>query len=233
MINYKIPINPDALPPKPYSESTRRLRPPNGPFNAKWWLQHTGTKNWETRRPFIPCNHEGSCIDARCRCYRDGVTCEKTCTCPSSCNRRFPGCNCTPTLDTEKRVCGNEKHCLCVKFDRECDADICGGCGATEILDPSNRYNEDITQGRCSNVAIQRGLPKKTLLGQSEVHGFGLYAGQDIKKDDMIGEYTGEIISTEESERRMVIYEYDNSMYLFKLNQRKYILGYFRIKQKY
>lgn len=113
------------------------------------------------------------------------------------------------------------KGCLCVKFKRECDADLCGTCGATEILDPVNRYNEEALHDRCTNVGIQRGVPKKTLLGQSEVHGFGLYAGQDIKKDDIIGEYTGEIISVEESGRRAIIYEYEKNMYLFKLNKKQ------------
>jgi len=109
--------------------------------------------------------------------------------------------------------------CLCVKFNRECDADLCATCGATEILDPVNRYDGDVLTERCTNVGIQRGVPKKTLLGQSEVHGFGLYTGQDIVKDDIIGEYTGELISTKESNRRASMYEYQNTMYLFKLNK--------------
>lgn len=82
-----------------------------------------------------------------------------------------------------------------------------------------NRYDGDVLTERCTNVGIQRGVPKKTLLGQSEVHGFGLYTGQDIVKDDIIGEYTGELISTKESNRRASMYEYQNTMYLFKLNK--------------
>lgn len=74
---------------------------------------------------------------------------------------------------------------------------------------------------RCTNAAIQKGVPIKTLLGKSEVHGFGLYAGQDIHEEDMIGEYTGEILSVGESERREVVYHYEQNMYLFKLNRRK------------
>ena len=117
-------------------------------------------------------------------------------------------------------MCGTEK-CLCVKFKRECDADLCGSCGATDLLDPVHRHDQELLKDRCANVGIQRAIPKKTLLGQSEVHGFGLYAGQYIEKDDIIGEYTGELLSTEESNRRAEIYEYEKNMYLFKLNRRQ------------
>lgn len=126
-------------------------------------------------------------------------------------------------------MCGTEK-CLCTKFNRECDADLCGKCGATDILDPVNRYNEEVLKDRCANVGIQRGVPKKTLLGQSEVHGFGLYTGQDIEKDDIIGEYTGEIISIEESNRRENVYTYQRNMYLFKLNKRKSVATVFMLQ---
>ncbi|KAF2032179.1 SET domain-containing protein, partial [Setomelanomma holmii] len=223
VINYRIPVNSDVLADGQMSDSTapEHFVPPPGPFQPRWWEKHTSTVNWEKRNPFIPCAHEGSCVKANCRCFREGVTCEKTCKCPPSCNRRFPGCSCSFDNLEGSRVCGAKRGCLCVKFKRECDADLCGSCGATEILDPINRYNEELLHERCTNVGIQRGVPKKTLLGQSEVHGFGLYAGQDIRKDDMIGEYTGEIISNEESERRAVIYEYEKNMYLFKLNKKQ------------
>ncbi|KAH7079176.1 hypothetical protein BKA63DRAFT_409412 [Paraphoma chrysanthemicola] len=223
VINYRIPVNAEALAqdPPPRAVTLERAIPPQGPFKATWWKKNTATDKWEKRKPFIPCAHDGSCISVKCRCFREGITCEKTCRCPSSCNRRFPGCTCAFDALDGDRTCGTEKGCLCVKFNRECDADLCGTCGATEILDPVNRYNEEVLHERCSNVGIQRGVPKKTLLGQSEVHGFGLYAGQDILKDDIVGEYTGEIISVEESARRAVIYEYEKNMYLFQLNKKQ------------
>lgn len=108
---------------------------------------------------------------------------------------------------------------MCIMFGRECDADICGACGATEVLDPVNRYDETVVGSCCRNVSIQRGVPKKTLLGHSEVHGFGLYCGEAIKKDDFICEYTGETLSVEESDRRHTIYEYQQTWYTFKLNE--------------
>lgn len=220
VINYKLPANPDAFNAYPESEmiASRGAKPPPGKFNAHWWLQRDLVQHWEKRKPFFPCNHEGSCEDARCRCYREGITCEKTCKCTQSCNRRFPGCGCLVILG--KRVCDSDK-CLCVKFNRECDAELCGSCGATEILDPVNRYNEDVVARNCFNVAIQRGVPRKTLLGHSEVHGFGLYMGEDIEKGEYIGEYTGEAISVNEGNRRLTIYDYQKTMYLFRLNSKQ------------
>jgi hypothetical protein len=221
IINYKLAANPDVLAndPVPAFHAPDNAIPPSGRFNRVWWEKNTNTFKWEKRNPFVPCSHDGDCVDAKCRCYREGITCEKSCKCPSLCDRRFPGCVCSSIHG--KRSCSTEKACLCVKFKRECDADLCGTCGATEILDPVNRYNEEMLLERCTNVGIQRGVPKKTLLGRSEVHGFGLYAGQDIEKDDIIGEYTGEVISVEESARREIIYEYEKNMYLFKLNRKQ------------
>lgn len=70
-------------------------------------------------------------------------------------------------------------------------------------------------------MGIQRNVPKKTLLGQSEVHGFGLYAGQNISKDDIVGEYTGEVVSLGEVYRRDVIYDYGKTEYVYELNKSK------------
>ncbi|TKA81060.1 hypothetical protein B0A49_00680 [Cryomyces minteri] len=87
-----------------------------------------------------------------------------------------------------------------------------------DLLDPMNRYNEEAIKGRCSNVEIQRGVPKKTLLGNSEFHGFGLYMGEKVKQYQFIGEYKGEIIGTKEMIRREVVYAFMNTWYTFKLN---------------
>ena len=108
-------------------------------------------------------------------------------------------------------------------MSRECDGDLCGGCGATEILDPINRYNKDVSKDKCCNVALQRGVQKKTLLGHSEVHGFGLFTGEDVKKGDFLGEYKGEAVTLNEGARRGIVYEKQNTMYLFKLNKGRFV----------
>ncbi|KAI4772795.1 hypothetical protein E4T52_12225 [Aureobasidium sp. EXF-3400] len=82
-----------------------------------------------------------------------------------------------------------------------------------------NRSNDEYLDRRCRNVAIQRGVPKRTLLGRSLVHGFGLYAGEPIAKGEFIGEYQGEIITRDETERRGAIYDFQKLSYIFDLNR--------------
>lgn len=104
-------------------------------------------------------------------------------------------------------------------MNRECDPDLCDSCEAHVILNPVNRYDDAYLPRRCRNVAIQRSVPKRTLLGRSVVHGFGLYAGEPIAKDEFIGEYQGEIITRDETERRGAIYDFQKLSYIFDLNR--------------
>lgn len=140
--------------------------------------------------------------------------------CTDNCSRRFQGCSCA----TRGKVCWGNDKCDCFFLDRECDPDLCGTCGARQILDPVNRYKDVIAKGKCTNVYVQRGVPKHTLLGHSKllasggVSGWGLYMGEPVKTGDYLGEYVGEVISNEESERRGQIYNKRNLSYLFDLN---------------
>jgi hypothetical protein len=86
------------------------------------------------------------------------------------------------------------------------------------VVDPVNKHDDSILHGRCRNCSIQRGLPKQTLLGDSGVHGLGLYACEEIREHDFVGEYKGEIITKEEAERRGAVYEHQKLSYLFSLN---------------
>ncbi|KAI7180390.1 hypothetical protein KC360_g26 [Hortaea werneckii] len=144
----------------------------------------------------------------------------KTCSCSTDCARRFKGCSCsTERLKKGQRLmCYEDERCVCYSLGRECDPDLCGSCGVLEVLDPVNREREDPMHGRCRNACIQFGRPARTLLGQSGIHGFGLYAGQTIRQHDFVGEYKGEIITKEEAERRGAVYEKQQLSYLFTLN---------------
>ena len=81
---------------------------------------------------------------------------------------------------------------------------------------------------KCINVYIQRGVPSRTLLGHSKLlasgnlSGWGLYSGQPLRKGDYIGEYVGEVVTSEEGERRGVVYDKRNMSYLFDLNSCKF-----------
>jgi histone-lysine N-methyltransferase EZH2 len=67
-------------------------------------------------------------------------------------NIRFPGCRCTSTCDS--------KRCVCFFAARECDPDLCTGCGAQE---------HEVDKISCRNVNIQRRLRNnRTVIYESE-----------------------------------------------------------------
>ena len=186
--------------------------------SLNWWMNEANSVTWDhsQRGPFFPCSHVGiSCEDARCTCFEAQICCEKTCGCSKNCSRRFEGCKCA----RRSKCCAQDDSCECFRMNRECDPDLCDSCEAHVILNPVNRYDDDYLPRRCRNVAIQRSVPKRTLLGRSPVHGFGLYAGEPIAKDEFIGEYQGEIITRDETERRGAIYDFQKLSYIFDLNR--------------
>ena len=81
-----------------------------------------------------------------------------------------------------------------------------------------NKRRQDL-EFRCRNNRIQLGIPKRTIMGVSEVHGWGLFAGEAIAKSDFISEYKGELISIEEGNRRGGVYHNLGLEYLFKLSK--------------
>lgn len=81
-----------------------------------------------------------------------------------------------------------------------------------------NRYDEKYLRDCCQNVWLQRDMPKRTLLGRSAVAGFGLFMGEDVKKDSFLGEYKGEVITSDEADRRGKLYDKRGVSFLFNLN---------------
>jgi len=82
---------------------------------------------------------------------------------------------------------------------------------------------------RCGNVGIQYNLVKHLILGQSDVSGWGIFAGEPIPKGEYIAEYRGELISEEEANRRGI--QYDNirsTSYLFTLSNEHVVDAYRR-----
>lgn len=171
----------------------------------------------DQRPPFMPCSHDGPCHNnPACTCFRSKVHCERFCGCDGSCKRRFRGCTCTARGN---KICFKDSRCECWKLNRECDPSLCGKCGVVEVLDSANKYNDEIRRGRCRNNRIQLGLPAPTTKAPSQVQGYGLYSRADISSGDFIGEYTGEIVSISEGDRRGAMYHVLNQEYLFVINK--------------
>lgn len=181
------------------------------------------TLRLDERPPFVPCSHTGPCEENQgCSCSDEKIVCEWSCNCDKTCRRRYEGCTCR---SGNSRVCFNDERCECWRLNRECDPHLCGSCGVTEVLDPENRYDVSKRRDRCKNSRLQLDLPRRTLKAPSEVQGWGLFAGENIPEGEYIGEYKGEIISTQESDRRGAIYHNIELEYLFIINRDQQVDG--------
>ncbi|CAG8481599.1 17154_t:CDS:10, partial [Dentiscutata heterogama] len=162
----------------------------------------------ENHSEYHPCDHPGRPCDSACPCRQGNVPCEKYCHCELDCPRRFPGCNCTGA----GKCCSN-RTCVCFANYRECDPDLCS-CTASEPLTAQFMGRQS-----CKNVAIQRALTKRTIVGKSTVAGWGLFVREQVKKNEYLGEYIGEVISQAEADRRGKIYDKRGTSFLFNLNK--------------
>lgn len=209
-------------------------QPETDALNASITKAKRTTKYWDNSGfaelgdwpPFYPCCHPGvTCTKAECSCFANKRPCEKSCVCADDCTRKFQGCSCASFKHRKPGdyVCWRDNRCACYKLGRECDPDLCGTCGVCEVLDPVHRHDHNAIDPlkMCLNASIQKGVPKHTLLGDSGIHGMGLYAGQLIRAQEFVGEYKGEVITKEEADRRGAVYERQKSTYLFSLNSRQ------------
>ncbi|CAF1245391.1 unnamed protein product [Adineta steineri] len=71
----------------------------------------------------------------------------------------------------------------------------------------------------CANIALQRKIHKQILIAESDIAGYGAFLGSPVAyPGDLIAEYTGEIISEEEADRRGRLYDKRACSYLFNLD---------------
>ncbi|TDH69009.1 hypothetical protein CCR75_006806 [Bremia lactucae] len=169
----------------------------------------------ERKVSFKPCNHDGLC-DVACGCMKRGHACNRTCSCSRDCRNRFQGCKC---------FVGNchTSACPCWSAGRECDPDFCFTCGASDAavvafhaLGKSWGSNQ---LRLCHNVNMLLGSIQKNVgVSFSSTHGWGAFALEPISKDEFVLEYTGELISDEEAERRGAMYDRKSISYLFGVN---------------
>ncbi|KAK4346475.1 hypothetical protein RND71_032814 [Anisodus tanguticus] len=172
----------------------------------------------ELSRQYNPCNCQAPC-GKECSCIVNGTCCEKYCGCPKSCKNRFRGCLCA------KGQC-RSRQCPCFAADRECDPDVCRNCwiscGDGTLGDPLQRGDNY----ECMNMKLLLKQHQRVLLGISDVSGWGAFLKNSVEKNEYLGEYTGEIISHREADRRGKIYDRENSSFLFNLNDQFVIDAY-------
>ncbi|KAJ8602823.1 hypothetical protein CTAYLR_002610 [Chrysophaeum taylorii] len=170
----------------------RPIRPPKKRRRTRHPDRKFGAREIEVGA--APCRHEGPCTLANCECLQKDVFCSKYCGCSLECDRRS---------------------CPCFAAGRECDPDLCGGCGAAAE-----------GGGNCSNNQLGAGKPAcKLAIARSTIPGagWGLFAPRGARKNQLIAEYVGERISQEEAERRGRVYDKLNRSYLFNANDEEVV----------
>ncbi|KAA8531679.1 hypothetical protein F0562_006604 [Nyssa sinensis] len=170
-------------------------------------------------RQYNPCGCQSAC-GKQCPCLVNGTCCEKYCGCPKSCKNRFRGCHCA------KSQC-RSRQCPCFAADRECDPDVCRNCwvscGDGTLGVPSQRGDNY----ECRNMKLLLKQQQRVLLGGSDVSGWGAFLKNSVGKHEYLGEYTGELISHREADKRGKIYDRENSSFLFNLND-QFVLDAYR-----
>ncbi|RZC21871.1 Histone-lysine N-methyltransferase EZA1 isoform A [Glycine soja] len=176
-------------------------------LSPRWKRVGYGKDN--CNKQYTPCGCQGICTQ-ECSCLRKGTYCEKYCGCSKLCDSRFKGCYCV------KGQCRSEL-CLCFASNRECDPDVCQNCWVS-CNDGSSGEPPRHEDGQCENMNLLLGKKERILLSKSNVAGWGAFAKNPIIKNICLGEYTGELITHKEAEKRGKLYDHINNSYLFNIN---------------
>uniref|UniRef100_A0A7S1U8C3 SET domain-containing protein n=1 Tax=Phaeomonas parva TaxID=124430 RepID=A0A7S1U8C3_9STRA len=147
------------------------------------------------------------------------------------------GCRC------RKGFCRTSS-CPCFAAKRSCDPRWCQTCGSSMsaqkrsmleeiqafvrkgLKDEPYRLPVDLQDSisaflcfqPCCNSKMLHGFRKRVAVGRSSIHGWGVFAREEIQRNDFVYEYSGEIISQQETDRRGKIYDKLNCSFLFNLN---------------
>ncbi|XP_030491370.2 histone-lysine N-methyltransferase EZA1 isoform X2 [Cannabis sativa] len=187
------------------------------PGHPSIWKRIADGKN-QSSKQYTPCDCESMC-GKQCPCLVNGTCCEKYCGCSKSCKNRFRGCHCA------KSQC-RSRQCPCFAAGRECDPDVCRNCwvscGDGTLEEPPRQGD-----GQCGNMRLLLRQQQRILLAKSDVAGWGAFIKNSVNKNDYLGEYTGELISHREADKRGKIYDRANSSFLFDLND-QYVLDAYR-----
>ncbi|XP_042425054.1 histone-lysine N-methyltransferase EZ3-like isoform X1 [Zingiber officinale] len=170
-------------------------------------------------KQYTPCGCQQMC-GKLCPCMHNGTCCEKYCGCSKGCKNRFRGCHCA------KSQC-RSRQCPCFAAGRECDPDVCRNCwvscGDGSLGEPPARGDGY----QCGNMKLLLKQQERILLARSDVAGWGAFIRNPVNKNDYLGEYTGELISHREADKRGKIYDRANSSFLFDLND-QFVLDAYR-----
>ncbi|KAL6759487.1 hypothetical protein V8C86DRAFT_2573324 [Haematococcus lacustris] len=97
---------------------------------------------------------------------------------------------------------------------RECDPDLCRTCTM-----PWSESQQASLSPKCGNMRLRLRQHKRVVLANSSIAGWGAFLADGAGKDEFLGEYTGDLITQAEADRRGRVYDQMNNSYLFDLNE--------------
>ncbi|KAK1577740.1 hypothetical protein Q3G72_024406 [Acer saccharum] len=171
-------------------------------------------------KQYTPCGCQPTC-GKQCPCLHNGTCCEKYCGCSKTCKNRFRGCHCA------KSQC-RSRQCPCYAAGRECDPDVCRNCWISCGDGSLGEEPPKRGDGQCGNMKLLLRQQQRILLSKSDVAGWGAFLKNSVNKNDYLGEYTGELITHREADKRGKIYDRANSSFLFDLNDQSCLDAYRR-----
>ncbi|KAL9264320.1 Histone-lysine N-methyltransferase EZA1-like protein [Drosera capensis] len=151
-------------------------------------------------RQYTPCPCQSMC-GQNCPCMENGTCCEKYCAqravkidledaTAQKINAKAGSAPAMPLTVNATQICGD------------------GSLG-----EPPRQ-----SDGQCGNMKLLLKQHQPVLLAKSDVAGWGAFIKNSVNKNEFLGEYTGELISHQEADRRGKFYDRANSSFLFDLN---------------
>ncbi|KZV39929.1 histone-lysine N-methyltransferase EZA1-like [Dorcoceras hygrometricum] len=169
----------------------------------------------EPYKQYVPCGCQSLC-GKQCPCLQIGTCCEKYCAQKAV------------KIDLEDvtvlKVNAKAGNVLVLQLDANVTpmfAEIVG-CGDGSLGEPPKQGD-----GQCGNMRLLLRQQQRILLAKSDVAGWGAFLKNSVNKNDYLGEYTGELITHREADKRGKIYDRANSSYDFDLLL-QYVLDAFR-----
>lgn len=172
----------------------------------------------DVRKRFRPCDHAGGCFKRNsCTCALNDLSCEAQCGCncgryvegsrgmvwdpptefeirqglATKCKLRSWGCKC-------KTGHCNTSRCECFSELRACNPDFCNNCECSLL--PSQI---SVRRRRCRSADTITSRHKRTLVGRSSVHGYGLFAGEFFATGDLVGPYCGRVMDPDLADKSL------------------------------
>ncbi|KAL8152058.1 LOW QUALITY PROTEIN: hypothetical protein V2J09_021866 [Rumex salicifolius] len=156
-------------------------------------------------RQYNPCGCQSAC-GKQCACLLNGTCCEKYCG--------------TAKTDLEvaivQKVNAEAANVHALQQTENVIQMFAGivGCGDGTLGVPSQRGDNY----ECRNMKLLLKQQQRVLLGRSDVSGWGAFLKNSVLKNEYLGEYTGELISHREADKRGKIYDRENSSLFLMLS---------------